>query len=260
MDAKNRRALVTGASSGLGAEFARELARRGINLVISARRRDRLESLAAELNRDHNIDVLVLPADLASPEGPRQLFAAVQNAGLQIGILINNAGFGYFGLTLDQSLAQIDEMLAVNVGALTTLTRLFAESMKAQGGGYILQVSSYAALAPIPRYAVYSGAKAHVIAFTQALRYELRKSGVSLSVVAPGFMNTEFHDVAHHEKTWLMRRTTISASMVARKAIAGMFKRKLLMTPGAVYRINNWMLRFLPRSAASAITAAMVKS
>ncbi len=260
MDAKRSRALVTGASSGLGVELARELARRGTDLVITARRRDRLESLAAELQRDHKIDVVIIPADLAASDGPRNLFDAVQAANLKIDILVNNAGFGHFGPLLDQSLDQINQMLAVDVRAVTELTRLFAESMKAQGGGYILQVSSYAGLAPIPRYAVYSGAKAHIIAFTQAFRRELRKTGVSLSVVAPGFMNTEFHEVAHHEKTTLMKLTTTSAPAVARIAIRGMFKRKFLMTPGVVYQVSNWLLRLLPRSVGSVLSGITVKN
>ncbi len=223
-------------------------------------RQDRLESLANQLRSAHRIEVAVVPADLSQPFGSQHLFDAVQAAGLQIDILINNAGFGYFSPFLDQSFEQIGDMIAVNVSAVTTLTRLFASAMKEQGAGRILQVSSYAALQPIPRYAVYSGAKSYVIAFTQALRYELRKSGVTLSVVAPGFMDTKFHDVAHHEKSKLMKLTTISSQMVARRAIAGMFKGKLLITPGIVYRVNNWLLPFLPRRAASAISAAIVKT
>ena len=216
MDAAQQRALITGASSGLGQDFAHLLAQRGINLVLTARRQDRLEALANQLPSAHRIEVAVVPADLSQPFGSQHLFDAVQAAGLQIDILINNAGFGYFSPFLDQSFEQIGDMIAVNVSAVTTLTRLFASAMKEQGGGRILQVSSYAALQPIPRYAVYSGAKAYVIAFTQALRHELRKSGVTLSVVAPGFMDTEFHDVAHHEKSRLMKLSTVSSQMVAR--------------------------------------------
>ncbi len=260
MDAARQRALVTGASSGLGVEFARLLAARGINLVISARRRDRLEALAGELRQAHGIEVVVQPADLSTWEGAQQLFDAIQAAGLRIDILINNAGFGYFGPFLEQSLEQINEMIAVNISALTTLTRLFAEIMSRQHYGHILQVSSFAALQPIPRYSIYSAAKEYVITLTQSLRYELRKTNVSISVVAPGFMPTEFHDVAHHKKSFLMKLLTIPSDYVARKAIAGMFKRKMLITPGVVYQINRLLLRLTPRRWASAISAAVVKS
>jgi uncharacterized protein len=258
--AAQQRALVTGASSGLGVEFARLLAARGIDLVISARRRDRLESLADEIRKAHGIEVVVLPADLSIPDGPRQLFDAVQAAGLRIDILINNAGFGYFGPFVEQSTSEINEMIAVNVSALTTLTRLFCETMTQQGGGHILQVSSFAALQPIPRYSIYSAAKQYVITLTQSLRYELRKANVNISVVAPGFMPTEFHDVAEHKKSALMKLLTVPSNYVARKAINGMFKRRLLITPGIIYQINRGLLRLTPRRLATAISAAVVKS
>ncbi len=254
------RALITGASSGLGVEFARALAQRGHSLIVTARRRERLETLAAELEKKYAVAVTVVPADLSVPGGPQQLFDAVQAAGLRVDILVNNAGFGYFGPFLGQSLEQIGEMLWVNVSALTTLTRLFAQAMKEQGGGHILQVSSYAALQPIPRYCVYSAAKAYVVALAQTLRYELRKSNVRVSVVAPGFMPTEFHDVARHEKSKLMKMMTYPAAFMAERAISGMFKNKLLITPGLMYHMNNWALRLLPRSAASALSAAVVRS
>jgi short-subunit dehydrogenase len=258
MDAIKQRALVTGASSGLGIEIARVLAERGYDLAISARRKERLEALADELRKAHNTSVIVLPADLSSLQGPQLLFDAVQAAGLRIDILINNAGFGHFGPFLNQTRDQINETIAVDVTALTILTRLFAETMKAQGGGYILQVSSFAALQPIPRYCVYSAAKAYVVALVQALRHELRKTNVSVSVVAPGFMTTEFHDVAKHEQTFLMKITTLPLRYTARKSVNGMFRRKLLITPGLFYQIVGFLLRFTPRRLASAISAMMV--
>ena len=250
-------ALVTGASSGFGAEIARVLAGRGIDLVITARRTDRLELLAGELRSAHGVEVKVLSADLAQAGAPQRLFDEVQSFGQRIDILVNNAGFGLFGPFLEQTLGQIEQMIALDVGAVMALTRLFAEAMKNQGGGYILQVASYAALAPIPRYAVYSGAKAHVIAFTQALAHELRKNNVRLSVVAPGFMETEFHDVSNHKRTLLMKLTTVPVRWVAKRAVEGMFKGKLLITPGVVYRVNNWLRPFTPRRMQTAIAGAI---
>lgn len=260
MEASKQRALVTGASSGLGREIARVLAERGVDLTISARRVERLDELAGQLREECRVDVSVLSADLAQPDGARRLFENVQAAGKKIDILINNAGFGCFGPMLEQSVEQIDEVLAVNVVALTRLTRLFAQTMKEQGGGYILLVSSYAALQPIPGYAVYSGTKAYAIALGQALRHELRRAGVRISIVAPGFMPTEFHEVSHHRKTLLMKLTSVPTRHVARRAVAGMFRGKLLITPGVVYQVNNWLLPLLPRRVASAISAAIVKS
>lgn len=257
MAESKQRALVTGASSGFGVEIARVLAERGIDLVITARRTERLETLAGELRCAHGVDVKVLSKDLAQAGAPHRLFDEVQSLGRRIDILVNNAGFGLFGPFLEQTLAQIEQMIALDISAVTVLTRLFAEAMKKQGGGYILQVASYAALAPIPRYAVYSGAKAHVIAFTQALGGELKKSNVRLSVVAPGFMQTEFHDVSNHKRTLLMKLTTVPVRWTARRAVDGMFKGKLLITPGAVYRVNNWLRPFTPRRMQTAMAGAI---
>src|SRR5262245_38235185 len=260
MEAKKQRALVTGASSGFGIELARVLAQRGIDLVIAARRREALETLAVELRQAHGVDVVVLTADLAAPDEPSRLFETIEAAGLRIDILVNNAGFGLFGYFLEQSLDQIRQLIEVDVLAVTNLTRLFAKKMKDQGGGYILQVSSFAALQPIPRYSVYSGAKAFLVAMTQSVRHELRSSGVSVSAVAPGFMSTEFHAVAKHEWTLLMKIIRLPIRYAARKAIAGMFRRKLLITPGLFYQIVGFFLRFTPRSLASAISGAISKN
>jgi short-subunit dehydrogenase len=255
MDATKQRALITGASSGLGMEIARVLAARGIDLAIAARRRDKLETLADELRRDHHIDVAVFSADFAQVDAAQHLFDEVRAAGLRIDILVNNAGLGFFGPFLGQSISQIQEMIAVDVASVMVLTRLFARAMNDQGGGHILQVSSFAALQPIPRYSIYSGAKAFLIASAQALRHEFRKTKVRISVVAPGYMQTEFHNVAHHERTFLMKLTNLPVHYTARKAVAGMFRGKLLITPGIFYQINGVIVRFLPRRLASALSA-----
>jgi hypothetical protein len=259
MQAQKHRALVTGASSGLGRELARVLARRGVDLVICARRQDRLDALAKELREANDIDVVVVTADLSTASGPQQLFDAVQDLRTPIDILVNNAGLGYFNPFLEQSIGQIEETLAVDVRALTILTRLFADSMKQQGGGRILQVSSFAGLQPIPRYCVYSAAKSYVVILTQSLRYELKNTGVSVSVVIPGFMPTEFHEVSHHEKTWMMKILSMPAGYVARKAVAGMFRGKIVITPGLFYQLNGLAQRLVPRSVACALSAWVVK-
>ncbi len=258
MDATKQRALVTGASSGFGKEIAQVLAARGIDLAIAARRRDRLEAFADELRREHHIDVAVFSVDLAQTDAAQHLFDEIRAAGLQIDILVNNAGLGHFGPFLGQSISQIQEMIAVDVTAVMVLTRLYAKAMNDQGSGRILLVSSFAALQPIPRYSVYSGAKAFLIATAQGLQHELRKTGVRISVVAPGFMLTEFHDVAHHERTFLMKLTNLPIRYTARKAVAGMLRGKLLITPGLFYQINGVLVRFLPRRLASRLSALSV--
>ncbi|HZZ72266.1 MAG TPA: SDR family oxidoreductase [Pirellulales bacterium] len=252
-------ALVTGASSGIGREFARVLARRGYDLIISARRVERLQDLKRELEEAHSIVATVIPADLQAADGAAKLFRAAQGTGRRIELLINNAGLGIFGSFFEQTPAELEAMIQIDVAALTQLTRLFAEQMAAAGGGSILQVSSYAGLQPIPRYTVYSGAKAYVVAFSQALRHEMKPHHVRVCVLAPGFSATEFHDVSGHVKTSAMRFLSLGAGRLAEAGVRGVLRNQFLITPGWMYRVNNVLLRFLPRSLASAVSAAIVK-
>ncbi|MDZ4818045.1 MAG: SDR family oxidoreductase [Planctomycetota bacterium] len=252
-------AFISGASSGLGREFAQLLAERGYSLILTARRLDRLDQLADTLRQKHQVHVITIAADLAVPADVERLIESL-SATSRIDLAINNAGFGYYGAFLGQRTEQLDEMIQVNLGSLTRLTRHFAEVMKQQGGGQILQVSSYAGLQPIPRYSVYSAAKAYVIALTQGLNYEFRKCNVRTSVLCPGFMATEFHDVAQHAKTRAMRMLTTDARRVAEQGLRGLKRGQLVITPGWWYRLNNFALRFMPRSVAAALAAGIVKS
>jgi hypothetical protein len=253
-------ALVTGASSGIGAEIARVLAGRGIDLVITARREERLAALGQELESAHGISVTPIVADLDTPDGAKRLFDEVHQRGLEITILINNAGFGLYGVVARQSEEQIASLLRVNVEAATTLARLFGAAMCSRGQGYILNVSSFAALQPIPRYTVYSGAKAYILAFSLGLRHEMRPHGVKVSVVCPGFTSTEFHAVAEHRKTSWIRITTLPARHVARASVRGMLRGKAVIVPGWFYKLNALLVRGMPRTWGSAISAAIVKS
>lgn len=259
MQLKHELALVTGASSGIGAEFARRLAAEQAHLILTARRRDRLEALAAELTEKHAIQVAVIEADLSAADGPHQLLDRLATAGHEPSILINNAGFGVYGPFLDQSAEDIDAMLQVDIRALTQLSRRLAEPMVRRGRGAILNVASFAALAPIPRYAVYSAAKAYVVAFSQALRHELAPQGVSVSVICPGFTNTEFFDVSGHAKTPLMRATELTAAQVAAAGISGLKRGTFLIVPGWWYKLNTFTSAFAPRTVLTAISGALVK-
>ena len=252
-------ALVTGASSGIGVEFARVLAERKIDLVITARRADRLERLRDELEKQYGVQVTVIPEDLGTPDGAQRLFDAVERLDPPVSILINNAGFGHYGEVVRADLADIHLAIQVNVTSLTTLTRLIAAGMRQRGRGFVLNMSSFAALQPIPMYTVYSGAKAYVVAFSQALRHELRRSGVKVCVVVPGFMATEFHDVARHRRTGIMRFLSLDPNRVARAAVAGMFRGKTIVIPGWWYKLNALLAPLVPRSVASALSATSVK-
>lgn len=252
--------LVTGASSGLGLEFSRLLAERGFDLVITARRRDRLERLRQELILRYGVNVRAIQNDLDDPQGAKHLYDQVHEHNSSVSLLVNNAGFGSYGSIVNQDLKTIQATIQVNVTALVTLSRLFAADMEARGHGYILNVSSFAALQPIPAYAVYSGAKAFVVAFSLALRHELHRHGVMVSVLVPGFTNTEFHAVAGHRKTKMMRLTSLDASHVARAGLAGLFRGKTVIVPGFWYKVNSLFIRLLPSRVACLMSANMVTS
>ncbi len=253
-------ALITGASSGLGAEFARQLARRQVDLVLTARRRDRLEALRDALVAAHNVRVSVVEADLASPGGAEQLYDDVGQLGTPISMLINNAGFGIYGVTAQQNVSDIHGMIQVNATSLTTLARLAAADMAAQGQGYVLNVASFAALQPIPRYAVYSATKAYVVALSVAMHHELLRHGVQLSVLVPGFADTEFHRVARHPRTRLMRWMTLEVSHIVSAGLRGVLGGKTVITPGLGYKLIDIGGRCLPRRFTSGLAALTVRT
>src|SRR5262245_49533253 len=252
-------ALVTGASSGIGAEFARQLAARRIDLILTARRRDRLEALAGELAAQHSIKTSVIENDLNAPDGADRLCDELAARQLAPTILINNAGFGYYSSFVEQPREDVEALLQVNVRALTILCRRLGEEMSKRKHGYILNVSSFAGIAPIPRYSVYSGAKAYVVGCKLRIRHELSRRGVKVSVICPGFTRTEFDEVSRHEKTALMWATELTPLQVARAGLAVLARGKLLIVPGWWYKLNALFVRLLPGSIMSALTARIVK-
>lgn len=222
MELRERWALVTGASSGIGADIARELAGRGAHLVLVARRRERLETLAAELRRDHGVQAEVLDADLAEPGAAAALFERVRAEGWTIGVLVNNAGFGAHGDFLEQDPGRLRSMIELNVTALTELTWHFARDMADRGEGAILQVGSIAGLNPLPSYAVYAATKAFVVSFSEALAHELADRNVSVTALLPGITWTEFFDVTGQEPTLYSRIFGMSSPDVARIGVKAM--------------------------------------
>src|SRR5512134_3252055 len=183
---RGRWALVTGASSGIGADFARELAARGMHLVLVARREERLRALAEELERAHGVRTRVIAADLAKPDAPRALHERLRGEGVAVDVLVNNAGFGVYGAFLDVPWEREREMIELDVVALLHLTKLFARDMRERGFGRVLEVASIGAFQPSPTYAAYSAAKAFVQSFGEALACELRGSGVTVTTISPG--------------------------------------------------------------------------
>jgi len=236
--------LITGASAGLGAEFARQCAARGEPLALAARRRDRMEALARELGGE----VHVFEADLAREGAAAALTAALEAQGLQVETLINNAGFGLAGRVAALALDRQSEMIDLNVRALVELSRLVLPGMREDGKGAILNVASTAAFQAGPNMAVYYASKAFVLSFTEALHHELKGSGIRVSCLCPGPTESEFSDVANsHSPT--LERMKVPAAPVVRAGLAGLDRNKAVVIPGLPNKFTAQINRLLPRAA-----------
>jgi short-subunit dehydrogenase len=244
---RGRRALVTGASSGLGADFARVLAEQGCHVVLVARRADRLEALAKELRERRGVEAHAIAMGLSEPDAPRVLHDRVSKLGLEIDVLVNNAGFGTWGEFLGVPWERELEMLQLDVVALVHLTKLFGAEMVRRGRGWILQVASIGAYQPTPTYATYSAAKAFVLSFGEALAFELRRSGVRVTVVSPGVTRTEFLEVAGQRPTLYQRLAMMESADVARAGIRALLRGKPSAVPGLVNQLSAFGMRFTPR-------------
>lgn len=190
-------ALITGASSGLGVEFATRFAERGADVVLVARREDRLRQLAAGLERDHKVGTTVVPLDITAPEAAHRVRAALGGRGIHT--LVNNAGFGTRGAFVNEDPARVESLLQLNVLALTRLTREFLPDLVRTGEGALVNIASTAAYQPLPNMAIYGASKAYVLSFTEAIAYETRDSGLSVLALSPGATSTEFFDVVGSE-------------------------------------------------------------
>jgi short-subunit dehydrogenase len=188
-------ALVTGASAGLGTEFATRFAERGADVVLVARREDRLRALADELQRRHGITATVIGLDLALTDAPARLRRELDDRGIRLQSLVNNAGFGMKGGFAEADAARVAEMVQLNVAALVGISREFLPDMIADGRGVLVNIASTGAYQPCPNMAVYGATKAFVLSFTEALAYEARDSGLGVLALSPGATRTEFFDV-----------------------------------------------------------------
>lgn len=241
-------ALVTGASSGLGAEFARYHAAKGGDVILTARREETLRALKSELEAAHGITAQVFSLDLGAPGGADALFEAVEAAGLEVDILINNAGFGGHGRHLERDLSTEQAMIDLNVKALVTLTHRFGRNMVARGSGRILNVGSTAGFMPGPQQAVYFATKAFVGSFSQAMDQELRAKGVTCTLLAPGYVKTEFAKVADLEGTNLVKSGGATPDAVARLGYDAMMRGKLVtINEPRLNLVLNWIFPLLPR-------------
>ena len=199
MDHSRQTTLITGASSGIGTSFARALAARGSDLILVARRGDRLRALASELQQSHGVTAMAIEQDLSSTTAAVDLRETVQASGLRVTSLINNAGFGTFGPFLEEEPSRLAAEIVVDVSTPVQLSAAFLPDIVDAGTGYLINVASMAAYAPVPRMAVYAATKAFILNFTEALWGELRHSGVTVFALSPGATATEFNDVVGTE-------------------------------------------------------------
>jgi uncharacterized protein len=241
-----RWALVTGASSGIGAEFARLLAVRGMHLVLVARRTERLTELAAELHARHRARCEIIASDLSDPREAAALFDQVAQRGVTVELLVNNAGFAVVGEVDKTDIERIEQMLRLNVMTVTELTYRFLPGMLSRGHGAILNISSVTAFQPVAYMAAYAASKSYILNFTEALWAEVRDRGVSLMAVCPGTTRTELFDVAG-VPGWLKRRPSHSPEKVARGALRALEKRKQCYIPGWRNYLVTMLVRMAPR-------------
>jgi short-subunit dehydrogenase len=255
---RDRHALVTGASSGLGVDFARELARRGAGLTLVARREDRLRSLQRELADGHGVDVRVVTLDLIDEGAPDQLLDDTRAQGRPVDVLVNNAGFGLYGPFSKIDWERERAMLELDVVVPVHLTKLFLPGMLERRTGWVLNIASIGAYQPSPLYASYSAAKSFVLNFTEALSYELRGSGVWATALSPGIVATEFLQVSGQQATRYQRLTMMDSPTVARIGVDAMLKGRPSLVPGRLNAASVWSNRLLPRRVSAALAHRMM--
>lgn len=246
-----KRALVTGASSGIGAAIARELAAQRVNLVLTARRRDALDSVAAAC-RATGVRVEILTADLGSPGRASALWTAARVGG-PIDILVNNAGFGYFRPFRTVDWARDAELLQLNIVSLVELSRRFIDDRGSSiDRGYLLNVASIGAYQAVPNMAVYASSKAFVRNFTEALHDELRGTPITATCICPGGTETAFHaNAGAGDYGWIANASMMTAEQVARIAVEAMRARKRNVVPGVLNKLAAWSIRLVSRRIAA---------
>ena len=247
-----RIALVTGASAGLGVEFARRLAKRGDSLVLAARREERLEELAKELGKARAVAI-----DLSKANAAAKLMADIEANGETVDLLVNNAGFGLIGRFAELDSRRLRQMIDLNVGSLTDLCRAVAPGMIERTSGAILNVASTAAFQPGPKMAVYFATKAFVLSLSEALHEELKPHGIKVSCLCPGPTRTEFGDVAGFGGNGLFDRVAMNAGAVVEAGLGGLDANRAVVVPGLINKVGAASTRFVPRSVVRKIAGAI---
>lgn len=247
-------ALITGASSGFGSEYAKIFAANGYDLVLTARNKEKLDALAAELKEQNGTDVFVIVKDLSQKDAALDIFNETEQAGIEVNVLVNNAGFGDYGRYAEADWEKQYEMVTVNITALIQLTRLYLPQMVQRKDGRILNMASMAAFAPGPYMSVYYASKAFVLSFSEALAGELKGTGVTVTASCPGPTATGFEKAAGSGARKLFSATRkASAEDTALYSYRALMRGKPVAVPGAVNQISSVGQRFLPRRVLRAI-------
>jgi hypothetical protein len=249
MSTQKKTALITGASSGIGLDFARLFAEGGYDVVLVARTESKLKALADELGAKHGVRALAVAADLADPAAPGRLMERLKAEGVQVDVLVNNAGYAGYGAFAETDAKMELDMIQVNIVALTALTKAVLPGMLARNSGRILNVASTAAFQPGPLMAVYYATKAYVLSFSEALANETQGTGVTITCLCPGPTKTGFQERAKMEESKLVKGKDIMDSLtVARAGYEGLHEGRAVVIPGFMNKVLVQSVRFLPRS------------
>jgi short-subunit dehydrogenase len=240
-------ALITGASSGFGREFAYLLAEQKVNLVLAARRTEAMQELAESLSRSHGVSVVVESIDLSQWEAAAELKSRLDARGIEVAFLLNNAGSGLYGDFVDQPLPKTMEMLQLNMLAVTELTHVFAQEMVRRHSGHILLMASLLGYQATPGYAAYAASKAYVLSFGEALHQELKPHGVGVTVLSPGPAATSFGDVAGQRNTPIVRLLMMKPRPVAAIGVRALLAGRSSVVPGVLNKFVVFSNRIAPR-------------
>jgi len=246
-DLNGKWALVTGASSGFGVEFATLLAERKANLILTARRTEPMQKLAEHLHQKHGVKVVVEGLDLSVPGAGAQLKNRLDQQRIAVDVLVNNAGFGMFGDFVNQPLQKVLEMLQLNLLTVTELTHLFASDMVKRRTGHILLLASFLGYEATPGYAAYGASKSYVLLFGESLHAELKPYGVNVTVLSPGPTSTSFVQVAGQKDTVVLRMLMMQPKPVAKTGIDAMLRHRSSVIAGILNKLIVFSFRFTPR-------------
>jgi short-subunit dehydrogenase len=250
--------LITGASSGMGAATAYVFARNGFNLILTARRKNKLKEIKNDILTKYNVEVNIFIVDLSLAVGANELYKLVVSNKLKVDVLINNAGFGTFCEFKDSNIEREEQMLNLNILSLTKLTKLFVDKMIKQGSGNIINIASTAAFQSVPYFATYAASKAYVLSFSEAIAHELKGDNIFVTAICPGATESEFATSAGFKGSGMFNNVPTSSDL-AEFIFKAMQKKKVSAIQGLKNNFLTFSLRLSPRKLNTAIAGKMMK-